>query len=133
MEFTVRINVKAVLAVLAVGALTVGSFFAGMGYQERKRGHLAAVTAATAGDSDPYAAIATPIKAGDTLVIPNSEAADNEASWCKAHPNTNWTFAPATGEQARKLNAQIPGGGAMITPITGSCDASGGVWVDDHK
>jgi hypothetical protein len=133
MEFTVRINVKAVLAVLAVGALTVGSFFAGMGYRERKSGHPGDPTVTSATDPDPYAPIARPIKAGDTLVIANSEAADNEASWCKAHPNTNWTFAPATPEQIRKLNAQIRGGDAVITPISGSCDASGGVWVNDHK
>ena len=61
MEFTVRINVKAVLKVLTVGALMMGSFFASMHYQEQKSSHTADLTA---GDSDPYAAIARPIKAG---------------------------------------------------------------------
>jgi hypothetical protein len=103
--------------------ISVGSFYAGMRHQEHK--DMRPETT----DADPYAAIAEPIKAGDTLIIPESEADDNEASWCKAHPNPKWTFAPATAQQVRSLPP-----GSEVTPISGGCDASGQVWVvNNHK
>ena len=125
MEFTVRINGKAVLTVVTAGALMVGSFLAGMRYQEHKTEHTATLSAT----EDPFAAIARPIKVGDTLIIPDSEAADNEASWCKAHPDTKWTFGPAPRDRSDPMHISD-----VLVPIHGGCDQSGQVWViNDHK
>jgi hypothetical protein len=128
MRISFEVNVKAVLVVTVVAGLSVGSFYAGMRHQKHKDMRPEG-TATTTTDADPFAAIAKPIKAGDTLIIPNSEAIDNEMSWCKAHPSTKWTFPSATVEQVRNLPA-----GSAVMPVSGGCDAAGQVWViSDHK
>jgi hypothetical protein len=120
MRISFDVNVKAVLAVVAVGALCVGSFFAGEYHQAHKP---QAIT-----DPDPYAAKAEPIKAGDTLIIPESAAADHEVLWCKAHPDTKWTFGPAKPDPSDSMHLSDG-----LIPIHGGCDAAGKVWVISDK
>jgi hypothetical protein len=86
-----------VLAVVAVGALSVGSFFAGEHHQARKMVTLA---------NDEYS---TPIPAGAISVL--SDGVTQE-SWCRDHPSTGWETA---------LNHAPKG----FVPITGYCDIGG--------
>ena len=122
MVITRNITIKAMLAVVAVAVVSVGSFFAGMRYQKHMSTRTEIEVKAT--DVDPFAAIAEQMTYG----IPITEAADNEASWCKAHPYTHWSFG-FSERTVRKLDAHIPGGHAVVTPLSGACDALGHVWV----
>jgi hypothetical protein len=111
-----EVNVKAVLAVTAIVVVAFISFFAGRHYQ-----------AAQSPPAINYDALAK--QYGGVAVIPDSEAADSEVSWCEAHPNTTWTFGPISAESIKGLPA-----GSVVKPISGGCDELGRVWVvNDHK
>jgi hypothetical protein len=80
-------------------------------------------------DPDPYAAIAKPIKPGDTLVISEKEAADHEVAWCKAHPNTKWIVLLST-ETLKHIQEWVPGADDADIRVTGLCDLNGNPWKD---
>jgi hypothetical protein len=109
MRVSFDVNVKLVLTVVAVGALTVGSFFAGMRYQAARY-------------KNPI-----DLSAGLITVIPDSAADDSEVSWCAAHPSTNWKFAAPTADAVANMRKQGLPKGSAFTPLTGSCDANGNV------
>ena len=127
MQITINIDTKRLLAIAVICMVSVGSFFAGALYETHKAGRRAADVKST--DSDPYAAIAKPIKAGDTLIIPESAAADGEVSWCAAHPDTKWTFGPVSAKALKTIQAQLPKV-VDVTPVSGVCAPNGGVWTD---
>jgi hypothetical protein len=111
-----EVNVKAVLLVAAFAAVSVGSFYAGRHYQ-----------AAQSPPAINYDALAK--QYGGVAVIPDSEAADSEVSWCEAHPSTRWTFGPVSADSIKGLPA-----GSVVKPISGGCDELGRVWVvNDHR
>jgi hypothetical protein len=102
MRIAFDVNVKAVLAVLAIGALSVGSFMAGERHQARKVSH-----------SMP--------SVGHVLVIPSDITTE---SWCKSHPFSNWKLA-----DTKNLD-EIVARATENASDSGSCDMSGEVWED---
>ncbi len=136
MLITLHINGKILVAMMVV-ALMAGAFLAGRRYQTHST-KAATVSADRSGgnqnpgsEPDPYAAIAEPIKPGDILVISEKEVADNEAEWCKAHPNTKWIVL-VSSETVKHMQDWLPGVDHADIRMTGLCDLNGNSWKDVH-
>lgn len=80
------------------------------------------------GHADPWEV------ASEATVIPDSAANDGEVSWCASHPSSKWTFGPISAEGLRNLQKWNPKAtAAAMTPLTGSCDASGHVQANSYS
>lgn len=108
MEFTVRVNVKAVLAVVAVGALCVGSFYAGEWHQAHREQAPIDLTDGLV----PKTAVPSTfsVKNGSFVIPPGI----HKETWCASHPETNWKYSTA---------GVNPSDG--FVPDSGICDEKG--------
>jgi hypothetical protein len=118
MRVSFEVNMKAVLAVVAVAGLSVGSFYAGERYQAHKTKTLDPHVATSATADDPFAAIAMDI-------IPDGTT---EETWCRSHPNSKWTYGPAKSDPSDRYHLSDG-----LVPKHGGCDASGNAWVISDK
>jgi hypothetical protein len=104
MEFAVRVNLKAVLAVVVVGALCVASFYAGKYNQAHKQ--VLQLGQYSASDVD-MTANQTPVPPqfiADSIMV---------EAWCKTHPATYWAGHGGSG------GCDAKGGAWVDQPSTG--------------